>query len=114
VRLSLGGQSWPELEFHAGHGELTGGEGEGGEEAGGLATGALGRQGEVCRRGRHGDSACSWLFLRALFMLNVSRKQQAGRRRREGGTREEKEKEGKEKNKKNENFSKPENFWGEK
>jgi hypothetical protein len=52
------------------------------------------RQGEGCRRGCHGGSACSWLFLRAVFVLNVSRKQEAGRRRR-GGTREEKEKEGK-------------------
>jgi hypothetical protein len=57
-----------------------------------------------------------WLFLHALFMLNVRRKQQAGRRR-EGGKREENEKKRKgrkrkerKRKEKNGKFFKLENF----
>jgi hypothetical protein len=66
VRLSLGGQPWPELELHAGHGELARGEGEGGEEAGGLATGALGRQGRSAGGGAMGTRPARGCF----FVLN--------------------------------------------
>jgi hypothetical protein len=87
------GQSWSSL---ASRGELDGEEGEVGK-----GEGEMGRhgEGEGCKRGCHGESACCSVVF---WVLYLRKNWLWGRRR--GGKREEKEKEGKEKKRKKENL----------